>query len=146
MHLIRKTIEALKLCHFCEKPLDPLKPHSAHRKFCDKQCKKADQRRRYEKRNPHVNIKLSPATVGAAAELAVCADLLQRGYEVFRAVSPACSCDLIILRDNQTKRVEVKSGNYRVFGELVCFPSYDKARCDVLAVYLGDKILYSPDI
>ena len=32
---------------------------------------------------------------GAETELRICADLISRGWEIFRAVSPATSCDLV---------------------------------------------------
>lgn len=47
---------------------------------------------------------------GARSELLVCADLIRLGYEVFRAVSPQCSCDLMILRKGIPERVEVRTG------------------------------------
>ena len=55
---------------------------------------------------------IAPATVGAIGELRVCADLLERGYEVFRALDQARhSCDLIALKGNLILRIEVRSGN-----------------------------------
>lgn len=52
---------------------------------------------------------------GAWAEILVCADLLARGFEVFRAISPSASCDLIVIaRGTPTAlRVEVKCSNFR---------------------------------
>ena len=37
-------------------------------------------------------------------------DLMKRGYEVFRALSPACSCDLIALGPFGALRIEVRTG------------------------------------
>lgn len=45
---------------------------------------------------------------GALAELAVSADLLSRGFEVFKAVSGSASCDLIAMAEGQCFRVQVK--------------------------------------
>src|SRR5229473_1308913 len=42
---------------------------------------------------------LSASKVGAISELVVTADLLAKGFDVFRALSPAASCDLAIVRD-----------------------------------------------
>ena len=53
---------------------------------------------------------LSFGQIGALGELAVCADLLSRGYEVFRAVSPSCSVDVIAQKNGKISRVEVKTG------------------------------------
>jgi hypothetical protein len=37
-------------------------------------------------------------TTGAVGELIASADLLQRGFHVFRALSPSCPCDLLAYR------------------------------------------------
>jgi hypothetical protein len=50
------------------------------------------------------------ATVGAMTELLICADLIRRGYDVFRAVSPACYCDIIARKEEVTLNVEARTG------------------------------------
>jgi hypothetical protein len=50
--------------------------------------------------------------VGAIGELIVAADLLKKGYHVFRSCSPSCPCDLAILKDEKLFRVEVKTTQY----------------------------------
>lgn len=52
---------------------------------------------------------LPAGTVGTLRELLVAADLMERGYHVFRAISPACPCDLVVQKDEVTLRVEVRS-------------------------------------
>ena len=77
-------------------------------------------------------------TKGAAAELRVAADLMMRGYHVFRALSPACPCDLIAYRDGEPPiRIEVKSGPNIAFGS-------DKN--DVVAVAGGPEIRWYGDL
>jgi len=73
----------------------------------------------------------STSTIGATSELLVAADLLRRGFEVFRAVSPTCSCDLGVLRDGRFLRVEVKTvrKSERGAGSV----SADVSRFDILA-------------
>jgi hypothetical protein len=76
---------------------------------------------------------ISASSIGAVAELVVAADLLRRGYEVYRAVSPAASCDLVILREGRAIRVEVKSARRGNDGSL----EYDRPKAglyDVLAL------------
>jgi len=53
---------------------------------------------------------ISTSTIGAAAELRVCAHLLELGYEVFRSMSPNCTCDMVIGKGGIAASVEVKSG------------------------------------
>ena len=45
----------------------------------------------------------SIGTTGAIAELVVATDLLGRGYEVFRALSPSCSGDLAVLKNGEAR-------------------------------------------
>ncbi len=61
---------------------------------------------------------LSTGSVGAIAELIVSVDLMKRGYEVFRALSQACSCDLLALKHGVAIRVEVRSASYNKNGTI----------------------------
>jgi hypothetical protein len=83
-------------------------PRNINQKVCSKACRRAEFVRTYQSHNPKTA--LTSGTVGAIGELLVGADLLARGYEVFRALSPACSCDLAILRDGVLLAVEVRTG------------------------------------
>lgn len=76
----------------------------------------------------------------------VCADLLLKGYAVFRAVSPACSCDLIVLKDGKLCRVEVTTGHRRDNGKVNC-PLKTPGAYDVLAIVVDDgkEIVYEPN-
>lgn len=58
---------------------------------------------------------------GATSELLAAADLLRQGYEVFRALSPSASCDLIAMKAGTTYRVQVRTGQrYAPTGKLHC--------------------------
>lgn len=74
----------------------------------------------------------------------VAADLLAKGYEVFRAVSPSCSCDLAILRDGKLTRVEVRTG-YRN-GHTGAMVYARKHRAEIVAVAIGNEIVYEPEL
>lgn len=74
-------------------------------KFCSAAC----QRKRYFAKMGILGTGLPTGTTGAISELVICCDLLRRGYEVFRSVSPSCSCDLAVLKDGKLLRIEVKS-------------------------------------
>jgi predicted AAA+ superfamily ATPase len=52
---------------------------------------------------------LSSGKVGAIAELAVAADLMRRGYEVYRAVSQASDFDLLAIKNGKILTIEVVS-------------------------------------
>jgi hypothetical protein len=76
---------------------------------------------------------LAASTVGAISELAVCADLLSKGYDVFRSVSPAAPCDLIAQKEGKLIRVEVKTNASKPDAYNVC---------DIVASYRGGNIKY----
>lgn len=64
-------------------------------------------------------IRLSPQTAGSAAELLACADLMFRGWHVYRAQSPNCPADLIIWRGDRIIRVEVRTARREATGSLL---------------------------
>lgn len=90
---------------------------------------------------------MSTGVVGAISELIVTIDLMQRGFEVFRAVSPACSCDLAALRGGILTRVEVRTGTRYMTGSVsYSLAESEKGRHDVLAVVVDGKVTYTPDL
>ena len=54
--------------------------------------------------------KVSASDSGAAAELMVAADLIDRGFDVFRNLSPNGPIDLVVLAGGKLYRVQVKRG------------------------------------
>lgn len=88
---------------------------------------------------------LSTGEVGAIAELMVGADLLTRGYEVFRSVSPNCSCDLIAVDGEDMFKVEVRTG-HRGMTDKITYNSENRAH--IVAVYVPSEriVVYYPDL
>lgn len=77
---------------------------------------------------------VSTPTAGAIGELIVASDLLARGYEVFRAVSPSSSCDLMARAKNgRVLAIEVRGGRYTKGGRLN-YHRQESDRADVWAV------------
>jgi hypothetical protein len=68
---------------------------------------------------------LSTGQLGALSELIATTDLIKKGYEVFRAVSPSASCDLIILKNGKLHRIEVRTGYLKADGA-VRYPATEK--------------------
>lgn len=85
---------------------------------------------------------------GAIAELVAAADLMRRGYEVFRALSPICPCDLLAYRKKEparqtTLRVEVRSSQVTKHGMLnFRLKPSDQGSFDVLALVVEDDGVY----
>ena len=98
----------------------------------------------YRRYNPARAVGLPTATVGAISELRVAIDLFEKGYEVFRALSPTCSCDLAILNDGKLLRVEVKTAYRNTKGSTI--PPPKGIRADVAALVLPDTIEYQPTL
>lgn len=89
--------------------------------------------------------KLNGVRRGARSELLAALDLMNRGDEVFRAMSPSASCDLLILRNGKPLRVEVKTGRKAKSGDGYSFGSINQTYFDLLAVVVGDQVIYNPE-
>jgi len=109
---------------------------------CGPECKKEQRQNKMNLLNPSIpNTRLR----GAISELRAAADLMNRGFEVFRAESPLASCDLIILKDKIMKRVEVKSTRYSGPKKQMQYPQGIKdSKHDILVFVFSDKIKYKP--
>jgi hypothetical protein len=83
---------------------------------------------------------LSTGKVGAVGELRVATDLLIKGYDVGRAIRPACSCGLVALKNDKCVRIEVRTGfQYKtVIGD----PKHN-VRAEQVAVVLPGQIIYT---
>jgi hypothetical protein len=127
-------------CLVCAKPFTP---HHHQQVVCsDADCRKVRNQQRNAgrpnwRRYPHLN----DSTVGAIGELRVSTDLLERGFDVFRALSPSASCDLAIIRDGKFLRVEVRTGHENGKGG---FLVRRNGSYDIIAIVLPDRIVYEP--
>jgi hypothetical protein len=130
----RETLEP----KFCANPscgikISTNKSHYSKLKYCSKACQKiVFGSRNHGSGKPR---QLSTGTIGAISELVICADLMKRGYHVFRAVSPSCPCDLLILMDGRPLRVEVTSGIMNNNGT-ISYSRHVKENFDMLAIVL----------
>ena len=107
--------------------------------LCSKECRK-----KYYGVQGYGEHKIASGTVGAVQELRVSIDLMLKGYEVFRAVSPSCSCDLLAMKNKKMYRFEVKTG-YRNFKGDVYFPTKN-IRAEYLVVALKNELIYRPEL
>ena len=114
---------------------------SSGRKYCSLKCKKAAARARWVQQGGQRDFypNLSRVTVGAINELRVATDLLRKGYEVFRALTPNSPCDLAILKKSKLLRIEVRTGYIVPGGRVV---TSRKHHADVLAIALPGSIKY----
>jgi len=93
-----------KSCLGCGRQFDSSIPKKV---YCHHSCFIKSRRQS----NPNDSgVNSSTSTIGAIAELIVSSDLLANGWAVFRALSPSCFCDLIAVKDGETRYLEVRSG------------------------------------
>src|SRR3990167_1478519 len=127
--------------YICQKCGSTFARRTGKTKFCSLQCRLQVEHDSYRKRNPKA--KTNTHTTGAVGELAVAIDLLKKGFHIFRALSPACPCDLIALKEGTSIRIEVTTGHYSPKKRII-FHRRSTERYDLLAVVTHDgRILYS---
>lgn len=143
MRQLKRIFKREAKCQLCG--IDFLKVRE-YQKFCSDVCRSAQ----YNSQFRHVNRtdkKIPTGTTGTISELLVAADLLKSGYEVFRALSPSCSCDLAILKNGKLIRVEVTTAYIGPSGKLLtCKKPNEKS--DIIAYVLkaGNEIIYEPPL
>lgn len=135
-------------CLWCknELPVDA----KSNRKFCTINCAREYAKKEWRERNPKSPLgEMAKGTIAEANEMRVAIDLLKRGCEVYRAAFQGMPCDMLVLKPETglgpIYRVEVTTGNYAPNGKL-SHPTRDNANYDVLAVVVGDKIVYKPEL
>jgi len=132
-----------KVCVICGKELGKGK-----QKYCSYECERSATKARFQAYNSTLFRGKTTATTGAISELRVAIDLLAKGYDVFRALSPSCPCDLAILRDSKLLRVEVRTSFISISGKPYRTKKKgdDANNIDVYAWVLPDKVTYEPEL
>ncbi len=145
-----EAAHAQRECSQCGKLFSTVGAYNGNRKYCSLGCRKLRDQAAWEKRNPStLKTSAAPGTVGTIGELVVSVDLLRRGLEVFRALSPHCSCDLAVIFKGALVRIEVRTGWVNTDGGLMSGANAkDPGRSDVLARVSrdGSRIEYTPDL
>lgn len=132
-----------RTCAGCDTKIDRHERKS--KKYCSTVCRKRFEKNGYK---PVVRVgpTVSTGVRGAINELIVCADLMNRGYSVFRSVSQSCFCDVIAVKDSKYTRVEVTTATVTKKGAAV-FAPHDPDAYDLLAlVFVDGEIEYRPKI
>jgi hypothetical protein len=93
---------------------------------------------------PRWQAPLNTTTKAAVGEMTVAADLMCRGFFVYRCLSQTGPFDLLAYKDGKMLRVEVRCGVVDKRGQARCAMPIP-GRYDVLAVVLRDSIVYTPD-
>lgn len=107
-------------------------------KYCSNFCSRKRQKQQTKQGSIIVKGSISSSSVGAIAELAVSAELMLKGYAVFRALSPASYCDTIAVRDGVVFHVEIRTGYRREDGR-ISFPNGSKGLTNLFGVWERNK-------
>jgi hypothetical protein len=113
----------------------------------------------------HKKFNLDSGRVGAIAELIVAVDLAKKGYEVFRSLSPACSSDLVAIKNKTKITIEVRTGKYKSQNRLTkIFKEYEnivdksllenlsypknnmKSSHFAIVTFIDEKVHYRPNL
>ena len=129
-------------CKKCGNPLSQWRI-KRHALYCSDECKSSDYADKYRKSNPRINRDRN--VVGVVSEHRVIVDLLNKGYEIFKAISPASSCDLAVLHGGKLLRVEVTTAHYSPTGKMA-YSRHKRDNFDLMAIVLHDKIIYIPEL
>ncbi len=91
---------------------------------------------------------ISTSAVGALNEMRVVVDLMLKGYHVFRALSSACPCDLVIMLNGNISKVEVKTAYKRGDSLYAQKPTKRQLESgiDYLVQVTTDEIIYQPPL
>lgn len=130
------------VCIQCGLPYTPyVRMGICRQKYCSKKC--SAEANRFDCSS---GLGLSTGTVGAIAELEISTDLLKKGYEVFRALSPSCSCDILILKNGVSRKIEVRSGSRTKTGKLIHPNKNFRADMWAIFVHRTKEIIYIPEL
>jgi len=144
------TASPFVVCLHCGAALPPRESGvgGRYRRYCDDLCRSTAKRRRQRYLRVDAPLGLMAARQGALGELIVAADLLRRGFSVYRGVNPDSACDLVVMVGPQAVRFEVTKGWRLTPAHQLCEKTRHRAdRYDVLAVWASDgTIRYRPDL
>jgi hypothetical protein len=128
----------MRKCWRCGKEIDSKKQKTA--KFCSSRC---GSFRHWE--STRSDSRAKGANLGAESELFVSADLLHKGFEVYRNVSPWGSSDLVIKLGSLLFTIEVRTGYLKKTGEPTT--SKERMKSGILAIVVnGSRVVYKPEL
>ena len=137
---------------------------AVNQRYCSLQCARNFKREKYFNDHPrkpakHWSIKkreeykkitngLPPATSGAISELIACADLLHKGYYVFRTISANSPYDIIATKNGTILKIEVRTGTVLKNGKISVnkHTNHENDLADHWAIYRREtkQIVYEP--
>ncbi len=121
-------------------------PLKTHQIYCSIKCRTIY----YTSKSGRTTSDISTSSTGTLSELLASADLISKGYYMFRALSPSSPCDLIALRGDKCLRVEVTTGRRNSNTQSIYYPNKtkDQAKFDLLVVVVPEEgtVTYYPSL
>lgn len=132
----------IKVCETCQTTF-----HTARNSqvYCSKKC----LQEKYRSAVPPDLQTIGRGAKGTYGELLVSADLIKKGWYVYRALSPHSPCDLIAVKGQLIKRIEVTLGKRVTEGKISFNPHNDTATgFDIVAVVIANdnSVVYIPEL
>lgn len=124
-------MEHKKVCEICDTNFTSKWKHTL---TCSFECRKR-RNAQLAGRAVREDYSVPSGSIGAMSEMFVSAELLRRGYAVFRSLSPSCFCDLIVYKDKQPLTMEVRTGYLNIHTKKLFFPSKPNGDVDLWGVY-----------
>lgn len=112
--------------------------------YCSKKCQ-PNQIKTTACRSVLAKAGLATGTVGAIAELVVSVDLMKKGFEVYRALSQASSCDILALKNGKVYTFEIRTGQRSYNGVLTFSNQRIRGEYTAVVVHNTNEIIYMPD-
>jgi hypothetical protein len=135
---MRKTKKALSLiprnCRSCGKSFTGRDYRTV---FCSRVCRLGRRKR------VGASVGLSNGTIGTVSELIASVDLLEKGWTVFRSLSPNGFADIVACKGAITLRLEVRTGAKLDSGRLT-FPADRAPNTDGFVVIVEREVHYLP--
>ena len=117
-----------KICRVCGGKFNSNIPQKV---YCSDSCKHAQY-----KNIGGNNAGIPSGTVGAASELIIAGYLLNKGWAVFRSVSPSCFCDLIAVKDGVTHYIECRTAYKHPTYNTLYYPKNKHADADIFGLLI----------
>jgi hypothetical protein len=144
---MQKNIKNPKLKKICSTCSNEFFTGIKKKKYCSKKC-------RIEKYNSILACSrfkekgISSGTVGAIGEILVSGELMMKGYEIYRALSPSSGCDILAIKNDKILKIEVRTGYKTIGNKIAYFEKKTKGEQFAVILYEKDnyKIHYFPEL
>ena len=126
-----------KVCPVCTTEFTP---DRKNRKFCSKKC--SVQNVACTSGHGAFADNVTTTMIGAVAELAISSDLYANGYHVYRSLTSNGPVDLIAVKEQNIRMIEVRTGWYTKYGVLSFSKDRSKQATEFAVFIHSDKTIH----